>query len=152
MSLNTLNFCVSVFVVYIFFFFLGCPFFLLNNSVPFSHTWFFLIAFSQIWVPFGSGICLLTFLVCSPMVLHQFCSHQGGRKRNHMVFLQPFVTALMTSQLSAQVVTWWMGFSGGVGTFSAFLIFNGKRCVCSYAQEGVCYIYTMLMCTPKCNI
>lgn len=120
MSLNTLNFS-SLFLLFMSsVFFVGCLFSLVNNSGSFSHTCFFLIAFSQIWVPFGNGICLLTFLVCSPIVLHQFCSHQGGRKRNHMAFLQPFVTALMTSQLSAQAVTWRMGFSGGVGFFQLF--------------------------------
>lgn len=60
-------------------------------------------AFSKIWVSNGSGICLFTFLVYSPIFLHWYCSHRGGRKRSHMVFLQTFVTAVITtSQIFVQ--------------------------------------------------
>lgn len=145
MSLNSPNFCIISLHMfscsYLLFLFVGCPFSLLNNSAPFFHTWFFLMAFSQIWVPFGNEICLLTFLVCSPIILHQFCSHQGGRKGNHMVFLQPFVPALMTSQLSAQVVTWWMGFSGGVGFFQLFSSLMARD-VYVHRQRRACVIAT----------
>lgn len=63
-------------------------------------------AFLKIRVSNGSGICLFTFLVYSPIFLHWFCSHKEGRKRNHMVFLQTFVTAVITtSQIFVQDVT-----------------------------------------------
>lgn len=141
---ETLNFPILVFPV----FFAGCPFFPSKQFC--SHTWLFLTAFSQIWVPNGSGICLFTFLVCSPTLLHQFCSHQGGRKRSHMVFLQPFVSALMiTSQLFAQIVTWWTGFCCD---FFFPLIFTGNRNVYGHMHRGVYYIKAMLLCTLKYNI
>lgn len=155
MSLETLNFLHPCFpclylLFFIFFFFVGCPFSFLNNSVPFSQIWFFLIAFSQIWVPNASGICLFTFLVCSPILLHQFFSHQGGRKSNHTVFLQPFVTAMMTSQLFAQIVTWWMGFC--CGFFSILLIFNGNSDVYVHIHRRLYYFKATLLCTLQYNI
>lgn len=135
MSLNTLNFCISVFAVYIFCFLCRLPFFpskqfcfilphlLLPDSI-FSN-----LSSKWKWNLFTQFLGLQPSHSASVLFPPRRQEEESYGIFTAICYCSDEFTAPCTSCHLMDGFFLWDGF------FSTLLIFNSKRCVCSYAQD-----------------